>query len=190
MLQKVLQLYASKSLQKRSYAYKGSLPSCITFRLFDLRCWDRRQDYAFILFMSTFHFSGGQVVVPEKFLECVIQGLYFHAEILFSLSFSSTIIISDQWRLCNAAHENEWNKVLLDGLTVGKGDVSPDDLYAVINKRIERVLIRTVRPTKIWILQGAGASSWASSHTDIRSSFLFLFYRKVALTSNAYWLSI
>jgi hypothetical protein len=32
MLQKVLQLYASKSLQKRSYAYKGSLffLSCIT----------------------------------------------------------------------------------------------------------------------------------------------------------------
>ncbi|XP_062194227.1 uncharacterized protein LOC133897497 isoform X2 [Phragmites australis] len=38
MLQKVLQIYASKSLQKRSYAYKG-----------------------------------GQVVVPEKFLESVIQ---------------------------------------------------------------------------------------------------------------------
>ncbi|KAG2636371.1 hypothetical protein PVAP13_2NG447500 [Panicum virgatum] len=79
MLQKVLQLYASKSLQKRSYAYKG-----------------------------------GQVVVPEKFLESIIQ-----------------------------APENEWNKVLLDGLTVGKGDISPDDLYAVISKRIERVLIRT-----------------------------------------------
>ncbi|KAL6601700.1 hypothetical protein ACP70R_044920 [Stipagrostis hirtigluma subsp. patula] len=79
MLQKVLQLYASRSLQKRSYAYKG-----------------------------------GQVVVPEKFLESVIQ-----------------------------APANDWNKVLLDGLTVGKGDVSPDDLYAVINKRIERVLIRT-----------------------------------------------
>ncbi|XP_039796103.1 uncharacterized protein LOC120661345 isoform X2 [Panicum virgatum] len=75
MLQKVLQLYASKSLQKRSYAYKA--------------------------------------------------------------------IISDQYRLCNAAPENEWNKVLLDGLTVGKGDISPDDLYAVISKRIERVLIRT-----------------------------------------------
>ncbi|GJM99345.1 hypothetical protein PR202_ga16436 [Eleusine coracana subsp. coracana] len=79
MLQKVLQMYASRSLQKRSYAYKG-----------------------------------GEVVVPEKFLESVIQ-----------------------------APENEWNKVLLDGLTVGKGDVSPDELYAVINKRIERVLIRT-----------------------------------------------
>ncbi|CAL5087192.1 unnamed protein product [Urochloa decumbens] len=79
MLQKVLQLYASKSLQKRSYAYKG-----------------------------------GQVVVPEKFLESIIQ-----------------------------APETEWNKVLLDGLTVGKGDISPDDFYAVISKRIERVLIRT-----------------------------------------------
>ncbi|KAK3129625.1 hypothetical protein QOZ80_6BG0482510 [Eleusine coracana subsp. coracana] len=79
MLQKVLQMYASRSLQKRSYAYKG-----------------------------------GEVVVPEKFLESVIK-----------------------------APENEWNKVLLDGLTVGKGDVSPDELYAVINKRIERVLIRT-----------------------------------------------
>jgi hypothetical protein len=51
-----------------------------------------KQDYAFILFMSTFHFSGGQVVVPEKFLECVIQGLYFHAQILFFLGslFAST----------------------------------------------------------------------------------------------------
>ncbi|KAL6846718.1 hypothetical protein ACP4OV_024166 [Aristida adscensionis] len=79
MMQKVLQLYASSSLQKRSYAYKG-----------------------------------GEVVVPEKFLESVIQ-----------------------------APANEWSKVLLDGLTVGKGDVSPDEFYAVINKRIERVLIRT-----------------------------------------------
>ncbi|RLM84445.1 hypothetical protein C2845_PM04G21110 [Panicum miliaceum] len=108
MLQKVLQLYASKSLQKRSYAYKG-----------------------------------GQVVVPEKFLESVIQGLYCHTEIICLSLLPLLAIISDQYRLCNAAPENEWNKVLLDGLTVGKGDVSPDDLYAVISKRIERVLIRT-----------------------------------------------
>jgi len=58
--------------------------------------------------------------------------------------------------LCNAAPENEWNKVLLDGLTVGKGDVSPDDLYAVISKRIERVLIRMVRSTNILFLLEAG----------------------------------
>jgi hypothetical protein len=51
----------------------------------------------------------------------------------------------DQYILCNAALENDWDKVLLNGLTVGKGDVSPDDFYAIINKRIERVLIRTVR---------------------------------------------
>uniref|UniRef100_A0A0D9XFZ3 Uncharacterized protein n=1 Tax=Leersia perrieri TaxID=77586 RepID=A0A0D9XFZ3_9ORYZ len=79
MLQKVLQLYASNFLQKRSYAYKG-----------------------------------GEVIVPESFLESVIK-----------------------------APENEWNKLMLDGLTVGKGNVSPDEFYAVIKKRIERVLIRT-----------------------------------------------
>jgi hypothetical protein len=45
----------------------------------------------------------------------------------------------------NAAPENDWNKLLLDGLTVGKGDVSPEELHAVTKKRIERILIRTVR---------------------------------------------
>ncbi|KAM0861294.1 hypothetical protein ACQ4PT_016510 [Festuca glaucescens] len=79
MLQKVLQLYASNFLQKRSYAHKG-----------------------------------GEVVVPEKFLESIIE-----------------------------APENDWNKLLLDGLTVGKGDVSPEDFHAVTKKRIERILIRT-----------------------------------------------
>ncbi|KAK9113033.1 hypothetical protein Scep_020552 [Stephania cephalantha] len=41
------------------------------------------------------------------------------------------------------APEGEWSRLLINGLTVGKGDISPEDLYAVINKRIERVLIRT-----------------------------------------------
>lgn len=78
--------------------------------------------------------------------------------------------------------------MLLDGLTVGKGDVSPDDLYAVINKRIERVLIRTVRPTNIWILQGLGPRR---EHLLTLTYILpFSFYRKVVLTSNVYWLSI
>ncbi|XP_072968478.1 uncharacterized protein [Typha angustifolia] len=79
MLQKVLQLYASTVLRKRSYASKG-----------------------------------GEVLVTEKFLELIIE-----------------------------APENSWNKLLIDGLTVGKGEVSPEDLYAVIKKRIERILIRT-----------------------------------------------
>ena len=34
--------------------------------------------------------------------------------------------------------------MLIDKLNVGKGQITPEDLYAVINKRIERTLIRTV----------------------------------------------
>ncbi|RWR92262.1 hypothetical protein CKAN_02147200 [Cinnamomum micranthum f. kanehirae] len=79
MLQKVLQLYASKVLSRRSYAKKGN-----------------------------------EVVRAEKFLESVIQ-----------------------------APEEDWNRLLLDGLNVGKGDISPEEFYAVIKKRIERTLIRT-----------------------------------------------
>lgn len=44
----------------------------------------------------------------------------------------------------SAAPEQEWNKLLIDGLAVGKGEISPEDFYAVIKKRIERTLIRTV----------------------------------------------
>ncbi|KAK4804282.1 hypothetical protein SAY86_004099 [Trapa natans] len=79
MLQKVLQLYASKVLSRRSYAKKGN-----------------------------------EVLKAEQFLESIIL-----------------------------APEDEWNKMLIDGMTVGKGEVSPDELYAVIKKRIERTLIRT-----------------------------------------------
>ncbi|XP_042062762.1 uncharacterized protein LOC121806706 isoform X1 [Salvia splendens] len=79
MLQKVLQLYASRVLSKRSYARKGN-----------------------------------EVLKPEQFLETLIQ-----------------------------APETEWNKLLLSGLTIAKGDILPQDLYAVVKKRIERVLIRT-----------------------------------------------
>ncbi|XP_048140909.1 uncharacterized protein LOC115730590 [Rhodamnia argentea] len=57
---------------------------------------------------------GNEVLKAEKFLEVLIK-----------------------------APEEEWNKLLLDGMTFGKGDVSPEDLYAVIKKRIERTLIRT-----------------------------------------------
>lgn len=44
----------------------------------------------------------------------------------------------------DAAPEEEWNRLLLDGMTVGKGEISPEELYSVVNKRIERTLIRTV----------------------------------------------
>ncbi|KAF5751074.1 hypothetical protein HS088_TW02G00084 [Tripterygium wilfordii] len=79
MLQKVLQLYASRVLSKRSYAKKGD-----------------------------------EILKAELFLETVIK-----------------------------APEEEWNKLLISGMTVGKGDISPEEFYAVIKKRIERTLIRT-----------------------------------------------
>nr|VDD58491.1 unnamed protein product [Brassica oleracea] len=79
MLQKVLQLYASTILSKRSYAKKGN-----------------------------------EVVRAEHFLETLIK-----------------------------APEEQWNKLFLEGLTLGKGDVTPDELSAVIKKRVERTLIRT-----------------------------------------------
>ncbi|KAK4378305.1 hypothetical protein RND71_000167 [Anisodus tanguticus] len=79
MLQKVLQLYASRVLSKRSYAKKGN-----------------------------------EMLKAELFLETIIK-----------------------------APEEEWNKLLLDGMTLGKGDISPDELSAVIKKRMERTLIRT-----------------------------------------------
>ncbi|CAN4107481.1 unnamed protein product [Withania somnifera] len=79
MLQKVLQLYASRVLSKRSHAKKGN-----------------------------------EVLKAEQFLETIIK-----------------------------APEEEWNKLLIDGMTIGKGDASPDELYAVIKKRMERTLIRT-----------------------------------------------
>ncbi|KAI4367263.1 hypothetical protein MLD38_023021 [Melastoma candidum] len=79
MLQKVLQLYASTVLSKRSYAKKGN-----------------------------------ETLKDELFLELLIK-----------------------------APEEEWNRLLIEGMTVGKGEVSPEELYAVIKKRIERTLIRT-----------------------------------------------
>ncbi|XP_057495446.1 uncharacterized protein LOC130780478 [Actinidia eriantha] len=80
MLLKVLQLYASRVLSKRSYAKKGN-----------------------------------EVVKAEEFLETIIK-----------------------------APEEGWNKLLIDGLTAGKGEISLEEFYAVIKKRIERTLIRTV----------------------------------------------
>lgn len=46
-----------------------------------------------------------------------------------------------------AAPEEEWNRLLINGMTVGKGEILPEEFYAVVKKRIERTLIRTVRHT-------------------------------------------
>ncbi|GAV62380.1 hypothetical protein CFOL_v3_05904 [Cephalotus follicularis] len=79
MLQKVLQLYASKILSKRSYAKKGD-----------------------------------EILKAEQFLETIIK-----------------------------APEEEWNSLMINGLTIGKGEISPEEFYAVVKKRLERTLIRT-----------------------------------------------
>ncbi|XP_021889312.1 uncharacterized protein LOC110808207 isoform X7 [Carica papaya] len=79
MLQKVLQLYASILLSKRSYAKKGN-----------------------------------EILKAEQFLETMIK-----------------------------APEEEWNRLLINGMTVAKGEISLEELSAVIKKRIERTLIRT-----------------------------------------------
>lgn len=70
---------------------------------------------------------------------------------LLALFFVSIFIASNWkgWLEWYAASEKDWNRLLLDGLTVGKGDISPEEFYAVIKKRIERTLIRTVRCTHL-----------------------------------------
>ncbi|KHG12088.1 Laminin subunit alpha-1 [Gossypium arboreum] len=66
------------------------------------------------LYASTVLSKRNEVLKAEQFLETVIK-----------------------------APEQEWNKLLIDGLAVGKGEISAEDFYAVIKKRIERTLIRT-----------------------------------------------
>lgn len=55
-------------------------------------------------------------------------------EVLKAEQFLETII---------TAPEEEWNKLLIDGLAVGKGEISLEELDNVTKKRIERTLIRT-----------------------------------------------
>ncbi|XP_074585657.1 uncharacterized protein LOC141841391 isoform X1 [Curcuma longa] len=108
MLQKVLQVYASKILAKRSYANKGE-KTCNCFLFIN---FFRRKSY--VRFSNCTISVGGEILIAEKFLEAVIQ-----------------------------APENQWNKLLINGLSIGKGEVPAEEFYVVIKKRIERVLIRT-----------------------------------------------
>lgn len=81
-----------------------------------------------------------------------------------------------------AAPEEEWNKLLINGMTVGKGDVSPEVFYAVIKKRIERTLIRTVSMSQIQVI------AVSASKCCIFPNVLLL--RKEVLTSSAFLPSI
>lgn len=69
---------------------------------------------ATILSKRSYAKKGNEVVKAEHFLETLIK-----------------------------APEEQWNKLFLEGLTLGKGGVTPDELSAVIKKRVERTLIRT-----------------------------------------------
>ncbi|CAA7028294.1 unnamed protein product [Microthlaspi erraticum] len=69
---------------------------------------------ATILSKRSYAKKGNEVVKAEHFLETLIK-----------------------------APEEQWNKLFLDGLTIGKGEITPDEISAVIKKRIERTLIRT-----------------------------------------------
>lgn len=78
--------------------------------------------------------------------ETCVQLAYAFAWRYFSLS--QTIVF------VSAAPEEQWNMLLIDGMTVGKGEISPEDFYSVVKKRIERTLIRTVRdhlPLLLWL---------------------------------------
>ncbi|CAN6687389.1 unnamed protein product [Malus baccata var. baccata] len=55
--------------------------------------------------------------------------------------YASTVLSKRSY--AKKAPEEEWNKLLINGLTISKGEVSPQELYAVIKKRVERTLIRT-----------------------------------------------
>ncbi|RVW36591.1 hypothetical protein CK203_072862 [Vitis vinifera] len=103
MLQKVLQLYASRVLSKRSYAKKGII-IILNFHV----------DFIYEVLLKSTADRRDEILKAEYFLETVIK-----------------------------APEEEWNKLLINGMTVGKGDVSPEVFYAAIKKRIERTLIRT-----------------------------------------------
>ncbi|GAY52904.1 hypothetical protein CUMW_145500 [Citrus unshiu] len=130
MLQKVLQLYASIKLSKKSYAKKGN-EVLKAEQFLETIIKEKRQLYyiAFSLWLR----SSSESLDSAK--------LMFSRKIILSLDLSCFEVTN----IClfAAAPEEEWNKLLIDGLTVGKGEILPEEFYAVIKKRIERILIRT-----------------------------------------------
>ncbi|KAL6270011.1 hypothetical protein ACE6H2_026922 [Prunus campanulata] len=84
---------------------------------------------------------GDEILKAEQFLETIIKGPY--AKKFDPKGFSHGFAVAKT--VMGGAPEEEWNKLLLNGLTLGKGEILPQELYAVIKKRVERTLIRTVR---------------------------------------------
>ncbi|XP_057788456.1 uncharacterized protein LOC131005477 isoform X1 [Salvia miltiorrhiza] len=82
-------------------------------------------------------------MLPESSLSVVTQKKQF-IDALLLFWVGNEVLKTEQFlETLIQAPETEWNKLLLNGLTIGKGDILPEDLYAVVKKRIERVLIRT-----------------------------------------------
>ncbi|XP_010555273.1 PREDICTED: uncharacterized protein LOC104824803 [Tarenaya hassleriana] len=81
----------------------------------------------------------------EAMLQKVLQ--LYAAKILSKRSYAkkgNEILKAEQFlETLIKAPEDQWNRLLLDGLTVGKGEITPEELSAVTKKRIERTLIRT-----------------------------------------------
>lgn len=107
----------------------------------------------------------------EQFLEVIIKGItlqriqfFMLVKYLFTVlgEERSLLICITNKLIWTAAPEEEWNKLLINGMTVGKGEISPEEFYAVIKKRIERTLIRTVRQT--FGLEFQSSDKFSSSH--------------------------
>ncbi|KAL5976603.1 hypothetical protein ACLOJK_020936 [Asimina triloba] len=141
MLQKVLQFYASKVLSKRSYAQKGILKKQTNLVLQDILQVKnttkfnprplKERDTSLALSQNHRCCSFKKVCSPMPLLEDSLSGRLKKGQCPDSKETSSP--------------EEDWNWLLINGLTLGKGEVSPEEFYAVIKKRIERTLIRTVR---------------------------------------------
>lgn len=74
-MQKVLQLYASRVLSKRSYARKGIVAGALVYSSFPPITFAQLYGWICILILSCCLWVGNEVVKAEQFLETLIQGI-------------------------------------------------------------------------------------------------------------------
>ena len=73
--------------------------------------------------------TGNEVVKAKHFLETLIKGLFMQPYLPCS---QSTQRSSHLVYYVFPAPEEQWNMFFLEGLTLGKGEVTPDEFSAVI----------------------------------------------------------
>ena len=73
--------------------------------------------------------TGNEVLKAEHFVETLIKGLFM--QLYFPCS-QSTQKSSHLVYYVFPAPEEQWNMFFLEGLTLGKGEVTPDEFSAVI----------------------------------------------------------